>query len=192
MSTLPDTRDAELPSQESIARRIAGRFAEEVREEFTCQLESGMYLGPRVKLADEKTCDAAGFGEDSPALLVRSADGLLYALEVEVTGYPVTDPGTAAGAVTGGAPADLSLCDWVLLRACGCPAGVTLASIGDDVTAAEEVAWRRFYGRHREIADARARGERVELMTHIRYVAEVSELMMRPCPHGDDGEVPSS
>jgi hypothetical protein len=76
----------------------------------------------------------------------------------------------------------LADCVWVLWLPCGCPRGVTVARSAPT----EDDAWKAFYdgrGRWQEIAHAIRRGERMELMTHARYSAEVYERMLARCPH---------
>jgi hypothetical protein len=75
----------------------------------------------------------------------------------------------------------LSKCDWVQWARCGCPAGVTLAGEGFAVT--EQDAWKEFYERKRDADRARKSGERMELVTHDRWGAEIMPQMMAPCPH---------
>lgn len=48
----------------------------------------------------------------------------------------------------------------------------------------EEDAWRSFFPTARERARVQRQGHRMELMTHVRYMAEVYERMRAHCPHG--------
>jgi hypothetical protein len=75
-------------------------------------------------------------------------------------------------------------CDWVLWGSCGCPFGVSMAATAHGVRAADEdAAWKSFYGNKRAIAKAAGRGQRVELMSHDRYCAEVADRMKAGCTH---------
>lgn len=86
-----------------------------------------------------------------------------------------------ATAVINGAQVRLSDCDWVLWQPCGCPRGVTMARY----SRTEDAAWKSFFDTWKGIAEAlrAAPGLRMELMTHERYVAEVSERMRTRCTH---------
>jgi hypothetical protein len=87
---------------------------------------------------------------------------------------------TTLYAEIGGVPVPLADCDWVHWRPCGCPTGVTLARYAPT----EEDAWKVFHPRKRAAEEARKRGERMELMTHQRCVAEVMPHWGKRCPHG--------
>lgn len=82
-----------------------------------------------------------------------------------------------------GMPAPLAECDWVLWRACGCPQGVCVASYAPT----EDEAWAEFYDDWASITPALRRGEHMELMTHERYVREVSPRMRVACEHETAG-----
>lgn len=79
----------------------------------------------------------------------------------------------------GGQHVPLTACDWVLWAACGCPIGVSVARYSPT----EDDAWKAFYDRKRDIERAQRQGERLELMTHARWCAEVMLLMTVPCTH---------
>lgn len=76
----------------------------------------------------------------------------------------------------------LTACQYVLWAECGCPQGVAVA--GSDIVT-EEHAWKLFFDLKRDREKAK-KTRRLELMTHARYRAEVSALMIRPCPHTTD------
>lgn len=82
-----------------------------------------------------------------------------------------------------GMSAPLAECDWVLWRKCGCPQGVCVASYAPT----EDAAWAEFYDDWEHIAPALRRGEHLELMTHERYVREVSPRMRTRCDHEKAG-----
>ncbi len=73
----------------------------------------------------------------------------------------------------------LADCEWVLWASCGCPVGVSMAEY--DPT--EEAAWLGFWETPEAVAVKRAEGYRLELMTHSRYVREVSHRMTVRCEH---------
>jgi hypothetical protein len=77
-------------------------------------------------------------------------------------------------------------CDWVLWRRCGCPQGVTVGGFPDGsvMTATEDAAWSHLYDTAKEIAAAKDRGERVELVTRERCRAEVLNRFSVRCEHG--------
>ena len=78
----------------------------------------------------------------------------------------------------------LTECDWVLWGPCGCPFGVSMAATAHGVRAADEdAAWKCLFVTKREIDQAKRRGDRLELMSHERYCAEVSDRMIVRCPH---------
>jgi hypothetical protein len=81
----------------------------------------------------------------------------------------------------GGEHIPLTDCDWVLWGPCGCPFGVSVAIY----SVTEEAAWKSFYERKRDIDRAQRRGERMELMAHARYRAEVADRMKARCGHGE-------
>jgi hypothetical protein len=76
-------------------------------------------------------------------------------------------------------PVPQSQCDWVLRKACGCPIGVATGAHHRT----EDAAWKAFYETWKAIARAAQRGERMELMPHSRYSADVMPFMTRECPH---------
>lgn len=80
-----------------------------------------------------------------------------------------------------GRTVNLADCEWVLWEACGCPRGVTRAGLG--LAATEDDAWKEFFPRKTDRARAARGGLRMELMTHTRYVAEVSPKFRQTCPH---------
>lgn len=89
-----------------------------------------------------------------------------------------------------GAVVPIEDCDWVFAYGCGCPYGVmTPLGITD-----EDAAWREFQPDRRKRDRARRGGDTAELMTHTRYVADVSPRMSLyyQCPHGPstDGPIP--
>lgn len=97
----------------------------------------------------------------------------------------------AIAAEIGGTYVPLEDCDWVLWGPCGCPFGVTVGALPPPFTvthATEESAWRAFYDTARDIGQAKRRGERVELLTHERYKAEIADRLLAKCPHGEQSE----
>ena len=86
--------------------------------------------------------------------------------------------------VLDGMPVPLAECDWVLTKSCGCPVGVAVASY----CPAEGDAWEAFYDSGKQVAEAIRRGERLELMPHSRYCADVLPRMTVRCPHMAGGE----
>lgn len=89
-------------------------------------------------------------------------------------------------AEVGGQHVPLADCDWVLWSPCGCPQGVTVGAFPDlsHITATEDVAWSHLYDTDEEIAAAKGRGERVELITRERTKAEVLPRFGVRCEHG--------
>jgi hypothetical protein len=83
-------------------------------------------------------------------------------------------------AEVGGQRVRLTNCDWVHWKPCGCLAGLTMARYAPT----EDDAWKVFYNRKNARELAQARGERMELMTHKRCVAEVLPHWGKQCPHG--------
>ena len=77
-------------------------------------------------------------------------------------------------------------CNWVVWGPCGCPWGVTLASLhGDARVPTEDAAWKQFYDTKRERDVAQRCGVRMELMTFERWKAEVCDRMKARCGHGE-------
>ena len=77
-------------------------------------------------------------------------------------------------------PVPQSECDWVLRKACGCPIGVATG----EHHRTEDDAWKAFYETWKAIAKAAQRGERMEIMPHSRYSAEVMPFLMSgKCEH---------
>jgi hypothetical protein len=71
-------------------------------------------------------------------------------------------------------------CDWVLFGPCGCPWGVATGRHHPT----EEQAWEAFYeDTDDQGATDRARGVRLELMTHARYSADVYDRIRKGCNH---------
>ena len=81
-----------------------------------------------------------------------------------------------------GETVSLSLCHYVRFEACGCPSGVVKAGGTFEPVNTEEDAWKEFYPAKRE-RDRAKQSLRMVLMTHDRYVADVSPQMAGPCPH---------
>lgn len=81
-----------------------------------------------------------------------------------------------------GETVSLNVCHFVRFEACGCPSGVVKAGGTFEPVNTEDDAWAEFYPTRRE-RDRAKQGRRMVLMTHDRYVAEVSPLMASPCPH---------
>jgi len=89
-----------------------------------------------------------------------------------------------------GTDAALTVCDWVFYEPCGCPRGVMDAVILGEALWHEDAAFRAFFddGLRKRSTDARVKRERKRgvtavLMTHDRYRAQVSPVMLRKCPH---------
>lgn len=81
-------------------------------------------------------------------------------------------------------------CDWVFFDPCGCPRGVMDAVVLGEVLWHDEAAFRAFFddGLRKRSTDARIKRERKRgvtavMMTHDRYRAEISPVMLRKCPH---------
>lgn len=80
---------------------------------------------------------------------------------------------------------------WVFLQPCGCPRGVTEATRiirGSAVTLTEDEAWDTFADTRADERALRREGVTAVHMSHARYCAEVSPLMVGPCPHRDDAD----
>jgi len=149
------------------------------------------YPSPSVRAG--RVAKRIGLGEDDSAEAIEA--GLREALGATAADRPqglagrVTAVLAAAGYTEAGREVfpggfimvPLSKCDWVQWARCGCPAGVTLAGEGFAVT--EQDAWKEFYERKRDVDRARKSGERMELVTHDRWGAEIMPLMTAPCPH---------
>lgn len=84
-----------------------------------------------------------------------------------------------------GETVSLNVCHFVRFEPCGCPSGVVKAGGTFEPVNTEEDAWKEFYPTRRE-RDRAKQGRRMVLMTHDRYVAEVSPQMAVHCPHGAD------
>lgn len=83
----------------------------------------------------------------------------------------------------------LRSCDWVFYAPCGCPRGVMMAVVGDEVSHDEDSAFLHFFyeGNKREaLALAkreRGRGVTARLVSHDQYKAEVYPAMLVKCTH---------
>ena len=97
-------------------------------------------------------------------------------------------------AVIGAKNVPLTDCDWVLWKPCGCAQAVSVAQIPGVTVADEDTAWTHFADVEglngddldealEEIADQKAAGWRVELITHARCKS-VLDGWGKPCPHG--------
>lgn len=75
--------------------------------------------------------------------------------------------------------------DWVFTNPCGCPIGVLVADRAPTLSK----AWKGFFATQAERDRAMDRGVTVELMSHDRYVVEVSPKMGADytCPHAAAG-----
>ena len=91
-------------------------------------------------------------------------------------------------ALIDGNPVPLSECDYVMLAACGCPVGMTLAGERFSVIT-EADAWKALGYSKTGAERERRLGFRMELMTHARNVIEVLPLFGK-CPHETTGETP--
>lgn len=127
---------------------------------------------------------------DGPWIVLAASDGTVtrmyradYEVLVGVRERPQPKPCLVSVQVEG-QPVPLDRCQWVLWMPCGCPEGVHSAATGSHVHAADEdAAWACLFDSKRERGNARKGGWRVELMTHERYVREVSPQMRGRCPH---------
>lgn len=93
-----------------------------------------------------------------------------------------------------GTTAPLAKCDWVFYKPCGCPRGVMDAVSVEWILHNEGLAFYAFFddgsGKRKTEALVRReikRGVTAELMTHQRYVAEISPAMRSACPHMSTG-----
>ena len=106
-------------------------------------------------------------------------------IQLDLFGTPATAPSVALSVQIGDEQILLNRCDWVLWGPCGCPFGVTVGATktGSIVNATEGSAWKSFYDTKRQIEKAIRRGERLELITHDRWCAEVMDRMKARCTH---------